>query len=147
MFWYTIGQISKMYYECQQVQYGGYPMKWLRKIILKIMHCSNVGFWVLWAILIINFTNKYFLFLFYSASGISYLFWLNKYIIMLQIILFIGQNNKNANCLTVYHIQYILSQYHFFPINNIIFRITIYLFKKISKRCHLHYKTKIRNTN
>ena len=23
----------------------------------------------------------------------------------------------------------------------------IYLFNKISKRCHLHYKTKIRNTN
>ena len=33
----------------------------------------------------------------------------------------------------------------FFPINNIIFRIIIYLFNQNkSKRCHLHYKTKIR---
>ena len=46
--------------ECQQVQYGGYPMKWLRKIILKIMHCNNVGFLDLSAILSINFSNTYF---------------------------------------------------------------------------------------
>ena len=36
----------------------------------------------------------------------------------------------------------------FVLINNIIFRIIIYAINlvKISKRCHLHYKTKIRNT-
>ena len=37
----------------------------------------------------------------------------------------------------------------FFPINDDIFRIiTVYIcLIKISKRCHLHYKTKIRNTD
>ena len=47
--------------ECQQVQYGGQPMNQQRKIILKIMHCNNVGFLNLSAILTINFTNQYLL--------------------------------------------------------------------------------------
>ena len=55
------------------------------------MHCNNVGFLDLSAILTINFTNWYFQFLFYSVSGISYLFGLNRYIIILEVILFIGK--------------------------------------------------------
>ena len=36
----------------------------------------------------------------------------------------------------------------FFPINIIIIiRMIMYFLIKISKRCQLHYKTKIRNTN
>ena len=60
--------------ECQQVQYGGQTMKWLRKIMLKIMNCNNVGFLDLSAILTQNFTNDYFQFLLYIVSGISYTF-------------------------------------------------------------------------
>ena len=36
--------------------------------------------------------------MFYSVSGKSYLFWLNKYIIILKIILFIGKNNTVSLC-------------------------------------------------
>ena len=35
---------QKSVMECQQVKYGGYPMKWLRKIILKLLHCKNIDF-------------------------------------------------------------------------------------------------------
>ena len=39
--------------------------------------------------------------LFYSVSGISYLFWLNKYIIILIIILFIGKKNNTLSVCTI----------------------------------------------
>ena len=57
MFWYTIGRINKMCYGMSTgaVRWLAYEMA--EKIILKIMHCNNVGFLDLSTILTINFTN------------------------------------------------------------------------------------------
>ena len=50
---------TKCVMEWQQVQYGA-AYEIVEKLILKIIHCNNVGFLDLSAILTISFTNKYF---------------------------------------------------------------------------------------
>ena len=66
MFWYTIGRINKMCFGMSTGAVWWLAYEWLRKIILKIMHCNNVDFLDLPAILIIillisiyNFCFKY----------------------------------------------------------------------------------------
>ena len=57
MFWYTTGRINKMCYgmSTDAVWWLAYEM--VEKNNIKIMHCNNVGFLDLSAILTINFTN------------------------------------------------------------------------------------------
>ena len=85
------------------------------------MHCNNVGFLDLSAILIIilliSISNFCFI-----VCGIYYLFWLNKYIIILKII-FIAKNNTVSLC-TVYGTQWDSSHFLFTLIFSLLKYIT-----------------------
>ena len=113
------------------------------------MHCNKVGFLEVSDILTVNFTNQYFKFLFYSVSGISYLLLLNKYIIILKIILFIGKNH----CLTVYCMWYTVRQFalfiqvNFFPVK--IHYLMSYNFGCVAKgsQFSVHHKLSIFEIN